>query len=209
MSHKFHAIVRPAVLEDFNDEMNPLRVMLQEHFTPISENPENEAIQSIIDTSILKDYGEALTNGLRRHLHEKCGFLLTSMEFKGFHSTPNNEDNYCLEVSLNKGDIHLLDFYILDEDLDEAIKSDILNDLTGVYQHCPNKVSEWRVKSPEQRSAADRGILLGAASSKDWSHDIDFKELKNKISRLKPQLNPKAENNKSQEFKSMISDFSI
>lgn len=190
MAQKFNALVRPSVLEDFNDEMNPLRLMLLDHFSTVSDQPEEESVQAIIKTNILRDYGEALVVGLRRHLHESAGFLLTSMEFEGFEPTPNDEDAYSLKVSLHKGDVSLLDYFVIDEDLDLAIQKNIINDQSGIYQDCPTEISDWRLKSPVQRTPEERGMILNSASEHSWDQNIDFSMLKNKIAELKPQLNP-------------------
>lgn len=189
MSLKFNALVKPSVLEDFNDEMNPLRILLQDHFSSVSDRPDDEAVQAIIRTNILRDYGEALTEGLRNHFYQKAGFRLTSLEFEGFNSSPTNDDCYCLNISLHKGDISLLDFYVLDEDIEIAIQNDIVNDKSGIYQNCPTDVSDWRLKSPEQRSPEERGMLINSASGYQWEQDIDFSELKKEIAKLEPVLN--------------------
>lgn len=196
MARKFNALVKPSVLEDFNDEMNTLRILLQDHFVSVSDEPENEAIQAIVNTNILRDYGEALTVGLRRHLHEKAGFLLTSLEFEGFESSPDNEDAYYLKVSLHKGDVTLLDFFVIDEDLEVAIEKDIVNEPNGIYQNCPTQISDWRSKSPEQRSPEERGMLLNSASGYSWDQSIDFSALKQKIADLKPMLKQSSQKQK-------------
>lgn len=199
MSKKFEALIKPTMLEDFNSEMNNLRIVMKDHFTSVSASPENDALQAIISTTILRDYGEALTAGLRRHLHETAGFLMTSLEFEGFESSPNNEDAYCLLVSMEKGDLYLLDYYVIDEDISEAIEKDIVNDKSGIYKDCPKEISVWRSKSPEQRTAAERGMLVNTATGHAWDHNIDFKELKQKISDLKPASNLKGQHRKLEE----------
>lgn len=184
-SKKYHAIVHGEGLESFDSGEGVLHHQLCQLLFNKIKDTDNFAPFIPPGSKVAQVYGEWKAEGIKAYLKDNFSFNLNSLQFEDFVPSPDNPNIFGIRVSMDRGDLHLLEHFVNPDEIQTAINCEIKpNDLHGFYQSCPTTVGQWRNKTPEMRSDEERGMLLNAATEFSWHTDISIHSLGDKLSKV-------------------------